>query len=271
VSAGDGTTFSCYRKTSISIERCDIQDGFDTYTVEHYWPPPPLSPPSPPAPPPSQTLKRINGRFLSGHPTADLGRAGVLVHQSDHQQGHWPWEATWGRLAATMVNARAPWMFSTSAIGFVIDPEVAKDADIFHCAYDADGNSMNSDDWGCAGSMPDLQHAMQEQERRAAWCNQAPAWRSCACAWGATAEDRSGCQYNEIVLWGDRFEQKLPDVVEAIFYPINGRVDTWEGSAAGARDAHKAFALQFNRPDLKLLTFDVPAARRGDAPWELAQ
>ena len=48
-------------------------------------------------------------------------------------------------------------------------------------------------------------------------------------------------QYNEVVLWGDRWEEKLPFIVEAFFFPVNGHVDSREGDQGAARRARNAF------------------------------
>jgi len=256
----------CYRKTRINIDVCDASDAFHLYTVTRYWPP---APPSPPPPPLPASVAAINERFLSGHPVATVRGCGVLVHQSDAQQGRWPWEATWGRLAASLINAEAPFMFSTSAIGIVLSPEVVEEEGIIYCSYPNDGNSMNSGNWGCDGAT-----AWGAQGLRLALSEQARRGRDESCLWGApTAEDRSHCRYNEVVLWGEKFLQQLPRIVEAFFYPIRGRVDSREGDAESARAARRAFLDQFGLRDTdftRLLTFDVAAARRGTAPWAVA-
>ena len=116
-------------------------------------------------------------------------------------------------------------MFSTSAIGIVLSPEVVEEEGIIYCSYPNDGNSMNSGNWGCDGATAwgaeGLRLALSEQARRG---------RDESCLWGApTAEDRSHCRYNEVVLlWGEKFLQQLPRIVEAFFYPIRGRVDSRE-------------------------------------------
>ena len=72
---------------------------------------------------------------------------------------------------------------------------------------------------------------------------------------------------------GARWTQSLPEIVSAIFYPINGRVDAREGDATRARFARDAFMQRFGLTSTSfppLLTYDVGAARNGGAPWGLA-
>ena len=228
--------------------------------------PPPPSPRPPQAPPPPPSAADVlNEQFVAGLPAPNLREAGNLVHQRDAQQGQHLWEATWGRLAASVVNAHVPYMFSTSAVGLVIDPEAAQRADLVHCAYWKDGNSMNSGNYGCDGAQgwgsAGLQVALSAQERNA----RENSW----CAWGApTMEDRSGCRYNEVVLWGDRWNDALPQIVEAFFYPIHGHVDWREGDRRQAQAERDAFLARYRLDNFsRLLTFDVTAARRGEAPW----
>ena len=42
------------------------------------------------------------------------------------------------------------------------------------------------------------------------------------CYGGVSAEDRGGCRYNEVVLDGFKYSSRLPQIIEAIFYPTNG-------------------------------------------------
>ena len=109
-------------------------------------------------------------------------------------------------------------MFSTSAIGFVFRPSLVQD--VIRCAYGRDGNSYNMPDHGCGWEHepPDRIEAMMRSNEHLQY--------SGSCLWGApTIEDRSGCRYNEVVLNGWLYSQRLPRIVEAVFYPINGHVD----------------------------------------------
>jgi hypothetical protein len=93
-----------------------------------------------------------------------------------------------------------------------------------------------------------------------------------SCLWGApTIEDRSGCRYNEVVLNGWLYTQRLPGIVEAVFYPINGHVDHREGDENNARDIHARFRSRYGlaAKNVPLLSFDVAAARDGQAPFRL--
>ena len=272
VVTGTGSgAFHCYRKRLIVPSSCDITDGWDLYLADRNWPP--HAPPSPPTPPmsPLTILAELNGRFLGGHAANDLTVAGLLVHQHDDQQGSQMWDASWGRLAASLVNAHLPYMFSTSAIGLIVNPQVASRAGVLHCSYSFDGNSMHSRDGGCEdqyGTMHwnanGLASTLQQQQGRLYWhgdCVVQP----------ASVNDRSGCQYNEIVLDGTIWTANLPEIVQAIYYPINGHVDHREGDQWRAATAHADFVRIFGLSTFApLLTWDVAAAKRGAAPWAVA-
>lgn len=93
------------------------------------------------------------------------------------------------------------------------------------------------------------------------------------CAWGQPSpEDRSGCRYNEIVFNGGQWTERLPSLVEALFYPINGHVDTWEGDAGRARMLQQQFLHTYgiDADQVPLLTFDIQKARGGEAPFQSA-
>ena len=87
----------------------------------------------------------------------------------------------------------------------------------------------------------------------------------------ATIKDRMGCQYNEVILQGSIWNQHLPIVVQAVFYPINGQVDAVEGDAQHAQAAREVFTTHFQLKHLPpLLTYDVAKAHSNKAPWEVA-
>mgnify|MGYP006950465998 CR=1 FL=1 len=157
-------------------------------------------------------------------------------------------------------------MFSTSAVGVVIRPDST--GGLIRCAYPRDGNSMNTEPHGCGwGSMQPDQFA--EMMR----ASQSNAYQSaCAPSWlPPSAEDRSGCRYNEIVLDGYVWKQRLPFLVEAIFYPVGGHVDAWEGDANRAREIQRNFVEAYGLalPDAPLLAYDIEEARAGRAPFRL--
>jgi hypothetical protein len=73
-------------------------------------------------------------------------------------------------------------------------------------------------------------------------------------------------RYNEVVLSGEAWAAALPQLVEAIFYPIGGTVDVREGSAQQARSVHTSFRRHYGLARgafNPLLTFDVDAALGG--------
>ena len=190
----------------------------------------------------------------------------MLVHQTDSQddQSH-PWTTGqyWDRMAGSLVNARVPYMFSTSAVGFVLNPRAL--GSMIRCSYPRDGNSMGAQQ-GCGdGAMwglSELANMMRTHERTHHWYD--------ACAWGAPSEqDRSGCQYNEIVLKGDEWRRQLPQLIEAVFYPANGHVDHREGDRNRAWQLHRSFlhAYRLSSDRCPLLKFDVRQAQSAHAPF----
>jgi hypothetical protein len=167
-------------------------------------------------------------------------------------------------------------------MGVVINPEVAQRAGVVHCSYQTDGNSMGSGSGGCGGATnilswgrEGLKEMMEGQEGNLfwrEWCLQGSPSINGASSPG-TAEDRSGCQYNEVVLDGRLWTSNLPSIVQAVFYPVNGHVDTTEGDVHRARAARGAFMDRFGLSQAELaplLTYDVGAARSGRAPWAVA-
>jgi hypothetical protein len=240
---------------------------------------------------PEDTVGRINKRFMEGKASDDLSSAGVVIRQLDamvdngqldwwfehDEEDGWmrtpgPWGQTFyshlrDRLAASVVNVKLPFMYSTSAVGFVLRPsELA-----LWCSYPRDGNSMNEDDHGCGGhgttgSFDSLKSMMKYHEKHLHF--------GTSCLWGAPdAEDRSGCRYNELVLDGERYAARLPFVIEAIFFPVNGVVHHEEGSESQARILHRRFARTYGMIEGEcdgcappLLRFDVQDARNGKRP-----
>ena len=182
------------------------------------------------------------------------------------------------RFAASIVNAIAPYMFSTSAVGFVLsaaDSSASQSRttgglqiDDLWCSYPLDGNSMGQDHHGCGqGSYMTLSKMLTAQQRMMRYTGR--------CVWGEIdAADRSGCRYNELVIKGDRYAQLLPSVIEAIFYPINAEVKHPEGGPEDARKLRAAFISHFyprggNRLP-PLLAYDVAEAQAGRAPFRPA-
>lgn len=93
-----------------------------------------------------------------------------------------------------------PFTFSTSAVGFVLRPEKMQAG--LWCGYPHDGGSMRQPDHGCgADSYP------PEQLEAMLVAHEASHPRSSRCVINdprapADADDRSGCQYNEVIAFG---------------------------------------------------------------------
>ena len=166
-------------------------------------------------------------------------------------------------------------MYSTSAVGVVVSPRAAR----VRCSYWTDGNSANHEPHGChRQSYSDLHSMMTDQLKRFHGLD----WGSERCVWGqASARDRSGCQYNEVVLEGAAWETRLPLTIEAVFYPVDGNVDHWERVTGEANALHADFTQRHAAaaaaataggaaPFPPLLTFSVAEARAGRAPFAVA-
>ena len=280
----------CYLRSSLNLAKCESHAGtagWDTFQMRLASPlPPPPAPPSPPHPPAwppacqSHELAVLNRRFVEGQPSDQLAGAGVIVRQTDwFTEGAHLWSAaspstaggkdtpsatSTDRLAASIINHRLPHMFSTSAVGVVISPEHVEGR--IYCSYPRDGNSMNNGgEHGCDATAADyfrgtdIKGMLQAHERTMTF--------SYYCQYGApTVNDRSGCQYNEVVLDAAAFQSSLPGVVEAFFVPINGPVEYREGDASRARTMHAAFTKAFHT-HVPLFAFDVVEARAGRPPF----
>ena len=221
----------------------------------------------------------------------------MLVRQSDSLVNDAWGKDLWGladnfpdRLAASLVNAQQPFMYSTSAVGIVLRPSSIQG--LILCAYPRDGNSMNKEAHGCYGCGVTKPNAKAGDDDLPKGCylggqirlmlleahDLSTRWQSFfhgnECLWGEpTANDRGSCQYNEIVVDGSRYGNALPDAVEAIFYPTNGPVDHEEGNKERAIGVHASFLRRYglSNEDVPLLKFDVAASRDGSAtapkPW----
>ena len=113
---------------------------------------PPSEPPTPPTPahPPLSFVEGLNLRFMSGRPSNDLMAAGVLVRQMDVMSLQSVGASLWGvanfgdardRIVGSVINRLRPYMYSTSAIGFILSPEILPAAAI-RCSYPNDGGSL---------------------------------------------------------------------------------------------------------------------------------
>lgn len=252
-------------------------------------PPPPAPPPTPPAlpptspPPPRAPLSveaRLNARFMNGRPSSSLLESGVLVRQMDiialRSPGAQLWGVSMDRIVGSIVSQLRPYMYSTSAIGFVLSPEEIGGGAI-RCSYATDAGSLSIDrgckrDGSAYAGEGGLVHMLNEQIYGGAQ------WGSSNCLWGsATSEDRSTCMYNEVVIDAPMYEARLPRVVEAFFYPVHAPVHTREGDAAGAWRQRSDFLRTYGGgglmavPPPPMLEFNVQRARDGLEPFSLVR
>ena len=148
-----------------------------------------------------------------------------------------------------------------------MSPAVVHVEDLW-CIYPRDGNSMHNGNHGCGPmaytTLPNMLAAQQREH-----------WRS-RCLWGEPdIEDRSGCMYNELVLKGEAYSQRLPQAIEAVFFPIHGVVHHKEGDESAARRVHRDFVHRYYRGRERggeaaappLLVYDVALARAGKPPF----
>ena len=174
----------------------------------------------------------------------------------------------WDRLAASVVSAKLPFMYSTSGEGVVLRPEKLEGGLL--CCYPKDANSMGQlceEGSGkyAASELADMLKAhsdpfflLRDDD---------------SCLWKDGHEnrvDRSNCRYNELVLSGAVYTSALPAVIQAFFYPVNGPVHHREGDSDRAKKAHQLFLGNFPEASaVPLLTYDVALARAGEAPFRL--
>ena len=171
-------------------------------------------------------------------------------------------------MAATILNTRWPHTFSTSAIGFVGDTALLRDAVRCSCPHDC--NAASDADQLCErpSSFPPSQlKAMLQKEPRGS-DDALLDYKSCL--WdGATAVDRSGCRYNEVVLLTAMWRRHLPRAITAVFFPIHGRVvrETFPymSNEHTARYAHQLLlrAYGLTAHQLPLLALDLRLASEG--------
>ena len=152
-------------------------------------------------------VARLNRQFLEGRPSDALHEAGVLVRQVDAMVdavGAEPWGPAVDaklrdRLAASMINAKLPYMYSTSAVGFVLSATELQGT--LWCSYPRDGNSMSLAEHGCASTAQGIGSFKYLERMLIFHMNHLKP--SSTCLWGKPdATDRSDCRYNEVVLDG---------------------------------------------------------------------
>lgn len=240
-------------------------------------------------------VERLNGRFLRGRPSNQMTEVGVVMRQADQQDSGLPWapsQAKWitkngfnDRLSSSILSARLPFAYSNTAVGLVLEPAALERGNVVACACPRDCGTfafakhvplaqqcagVNASAAGLrshiylAANLSRMLHAHED----AFLHERASCTRGTHSA--ATARDRNGCRYNEVLLSASALERALPDAVEAMFYPVAdaAEVDHSEGSPAAARKVREAFerAYGVHRP---LVAFDVREARHGRPPFAL--
>ena len=208
---------------------------------------PPMYPPNPPFSPPwtSSTIEAINYRFNAGVPSNDIEAAGVLVHTFDAVDGMdqrndlWQpcpgtmWCGSYDHLSASLINRRLPHFFDEAMGGLVLSPAALRPLNAsLRCAFAYDAGTMG-DRSGCPGGLcndggfADYCHWRSSElkemlEQHLSLHNS----QSARCG-------QSQCNYNEIVINELHWISVLPDIIEAIYFPL--------GSAGGERKARAVF------------------------------
>ena len=220
--------------------------------------------------------QHINERFANGHPSEDLALTGVVVHQSDSfELGSY---AHQDRLAASIINHKLPYLWSRSAVGFVLRPSDVQTA--LRCSYSRDGYTDFAVDGGCSATRFSDGHRMPPPPQLPFDANQTAAMLEAHLADVAALDqqsltaghcdlrDRSYCRYNELVISAQTIAAKLrfdsaanrPSIVEAVFVPMNTPVDHVEGDMAQARELARALSVP-------LLAFDYKELASGRGPF----
>ena len=155
-------------------------------------------------------------------------------------------------VSCSIVNARVPYVFGAQVsrestqsavydnqMGLILNPRVAKP--LVACGYSADGGTQGAKGGGCGH-----------------WCTRAVSWQ---CSWPPgqlkpmleVQEQNlatSSKKYNEVVLRARGWEERLPHLIEAVFFVSN---------EDKARRVHSAFQRQFGHW-VPLLRLDLTRA-----------
>ena len=231
-------------------------------------PPAPPAPPAPPSRPPASVqdvVGRLNRRYQKGAPSADLRKAGVLLHTWDKTEDSvrkWQpcaqgWCAPYGdRMAATLISAATPgWWHGYGqggGSGLIFSPKHAQP--FVRCSYGEDGGSMKapkgcnpkactpSSPFGCSWHGAEGLPGMLQYQRAL----------------------KHGLGYNEVVLEGHsgppnfKLGWPLPEMIEA-FYETRG---------SSSKAVHREFVRVFGK-EAAATTFRVriDTAANATAPF----
>lgn len=266
-------------------------------------PPPPPRPPHPKAPPPSPspapsppipgeaTLESINNRFREGRPSTDLTVVGVSLHQFDETENpDRPWlscpEFCHGvgqpcgcyflsdRLSGQVVFADMPKtnrkeipVWSEKAGGFVWNMGMAR----LHCAFagDAGTRARTCSPPGatdqCVPGCTDGFHPWCDGNHPDVWCDGNP-WRPNELDQMLSAyrfRKPPYNTYNEIIVDSKYTDERMPDAVEAFFYPLTPACETGSKCSSYVRRIRKAFLREYQLDESK-----VPLLAFRPGNWE---
>ena len=229
-------------------------------------------------------VERLNARFNAGRPSNDIGLVGVMMRNFEGMAGRY--SAAWepcsdnefcaragDRLAASVVNARMPHLYSFDAGGVVISPASAK----VLCSYHGDGNDLGR---FCRPPTDWLKMPVEYEPDGSCipgctshfgWCddkfNPCPLCEEVHCAWRPSGlakmvdahvakldgwrAQKQGCAkgghygrsrcHNEVVLDAAAWTSHMPHTIEAVFYQAKSTV----ASIAEARGHHRELLQRY--------------------------
>ena len=179
-----------------------------------------------------------------------------------------PSDAYPGRMATSIINAyslpHSTAMYSTSSIGFTINPAEVDAGGMVRCAYPYDGNSMGTDNEGCGGGSYPANNFIGFMKQHAC----CPSYGK-LCSPNRPAGDRWHCSYNEVVINAYTWKARLPRVIESVFFPTDCPVEHRDGSEARARRIRDQFIGKYGlaKADVPVVSFSCREARAGREPF----
>ena len=236
---------------------------------------------------PDLLVDHLNTRFEVGHASEDVFECGVLVHQVDSlddgrdaalwepcpRRGEWcsPYS---DRMAATMINAKLPFLYSHDSPGFILSEDVS-----IRCSFPRDGNSMakvcdEEDDEdecvpGCfthGAGCKDHGESCYESMKSMIEAHEKHHQANNQCVPKGQHDPSNLCQYNEVVLDGTarRWKAKLPRIIDAVFFPAG------KGEHL-AREIHADFlkAYKLNAMQVPLVKLDLSRSNANARPFVL--
>ena len=182
-------------------------------------------------------VANLNHRFAHYRISDNITEAGVLLHTFDHVDRHggrtdvWM-PGYWWRFSCSLVNHKLPNFFDQAMGGFVVSSEALQPwTSSINCAYAFDAGTMSGN--GCPG----VPCEWQSRPNYCFWPGsriQGMLEQHIARHGSSSGCGQDQCNYNEIVVDGTAWKSRLPEVIEAVYFPLN--------SAGGERAARTVLA-----------------------------